>query len=194
MGVILLFSFAPPLGFAVLISGPVVALVASFFPRFSEWLFWQPMSVWLSSDGVAWLKPGAGQPEKYLFAELRAYRFRVGKSVTDILLWPVASDEDKIRCRYSVEFASFQQAFIQAIKAYNQLNPSAQVTVVEEPMVRFFKSPASTNVLFGLLMVLALWVGWGVARGRHPAVYIVPTLLLLLPYLLIWANFYYQRR
>jgi hypothetical protein len=193
IGVIALLSLAPGLGFAVLISFPVAALVASFFPKLSERLFWQPMQAWLAPDGVAWRAPEASQPVSYPFVELRAYRFRVGKGVTDLLLWPISGEKVTVRCRYTVELAAFQQAFTQAVNTHNRACAGEPVAQEEEPLVTFFKSPAATKVLLGLLAVLAIGVGCGVARGLPPAAYLVPALLLL-PYLLIWAYFYYQRQ
>lgn len=59
-------------------------------------------------------------------------------------------------------------------------------------LTQFFTSPLSTKVLWLLLALGAAAVAWGI-RHDAPGPAYLPLLFIGLPYLALWANFYYER-
>ena len=182
-------ALAPPAAFWWLVALPLVVL--GLLP-FWDQLFRQPAWVRVAADGVAWANPADGPPVRYPFAELRAYRFESSKLDNKLLLYLHDGERASMSGRLHQDFLAMQKAFEQAIKQYNQANPAARVVPEPEALEQFFAAPVATQVLWGLLVAGAVGVGWGSSHGAPGAAYL-PVLLVLLPYLVVWANFYHQR-
>lgn len=175
--------------FWLIIAIPVLVLAQAVF---YNKLFRQPAWVQVAPDGVAWANPASSPPVHYQFAELRAYRFEWTKNDIRLLLYPREGVKVAFSGRLHQEFWAMEEAFKQAVRHYNQANPGAEAVQEPDALTKFFTSPRATQVLWGLLALGVLGVGWGISRDA-PGVAYLPLLLVELPYLLVWANFYYER-
>jgi hypothetical protein len=93
---------------------------------------------------------------------------------------------------FDESFAALWKALDQAVRRYNQTHAGAAITREKDSLEKFFVRRASTKVLLGLLVLSAAWVARCLNQGASGLAYL--PLLLVLPYLAIWANFYYERR
>lgn len=153
----------------------------------------QPARVLVTADGLAWANPADSEPARCPFAELRAYRFDWSRIDDILFLYPREGKKIALRGRSYPEFGTMRLAFEQAVRQYNQANPNAAVVREPDGLTRFFTSALATRVLWGMLVLATAWLGWGIIHGWPGPAYL-PLLLLGLPYLLVWANFYYERR
>lgn len=176
------------LGWLLTIYYLVIFVPLVFYSR----LLRQPAWVQLTADGIAWANPADDPPVHYQFAELRAYRFDWSKNDSTLKLYPKEGEKVTISGRLHQEFWTMEEAFKQAVKQYNQAHPSAEVVQEPTALTQFFTSSLSTKVLWWLLAFGIAGLSWGL--GHHaPAAAYLPLLLIGLPYLLVWANFYYER-
>lgn len=172
---------------------PVYCLAVIIPTVFYNWLLRQPAWVLVAADGIAWANPADSEPVRCSFAELRAYRFDMGKNAEILTLYLRNGSKTTLSGRLHQEFQMMVQAFRREIHQYNAANPDAAVAWEPSGLTKFFTSPLATRVLWGLLALAAAWLGWGLAHD-WPGIAYLPLLLLGLPYLVVWANFYYERR
>lgn len=170
-----------------------VYYVAVFVPAvFYNKLLRQPAWVMITDDGIVWANPADSSPIGYQFAEMRAFRSDWGKDSITLSIYPKKGEKVTVSGGLHKEFWTMEEAFERAIKRYNQANPGAEVVREPSALTKFFTSSLSTKVLWGMLALSVTWVEWGIYRGASGVVYL-PLLLIGLPYLLLWANFYYER-
>jgi len=93
--------------------------------------------------------------------------------------------------RFDDSFVAIWKAFDQAVRRYNRAHPGSEIVREKDGFEKFFGRPASTQVLWGLLVLSAAWVARCLSHGSSGLAYL--PLLLLLAYLAIWAYFYYER-
>jgi len=167
--------------------------LAIFAPLvFYSRLLRQPAWVLVEADGISWANPADSPIIGYQFAALRAYRCEWGKNGITLTLYPREGAKVTLSGRLHKEFWTMEEAFKQTIGRYNQAHPEAPVAQEPSALTKFFTSPLATQVLWGLLALGAAGVGWGL-RHDAPGPAYLPLLLIGLPYLLGWANFYYER-
>ena len=159
---------------------------------FYDRLLRQPAQVLLEADAISWANPADSLFERYQFADLRAYRFSWSKLSITLTLYLRTGERVSISGRLHEEFWTIEEEFKQASKRYNQAHPYAEILSEPSGLTTFFTSPLSTRVLWVLLALGASGVAWGI-RHQAPGLAYLPLLLLGLPYLLVWANFYYER-
>ncbi|NML65003.1 hypothetical protein HHL22_07265 [Hymenobacter sp. RP-2-7] len=180
----------PPLHLGWLL--PVYYL-AVFGPLvFYSALLRQPAWVQVDPDCITWANPADGPVVGYQFADLRAYRFEWTKNDNKLLLYPREGAKIVLSGRFHKEFWTMEEAFKQAIRRYNQAHPGAEIAQEPDALEKYFTSPLATKVLWALLALGAAAVAWGISHDAPGPAYL-PLLLIGLPYLLVWANFYYER-
>jgi len=170
---------------------PLFLLLLALLP-FYDRLLRQPAWVLLEDERISWANPADSVCARYQFADLRAYRFDWSKTAIHLTLYLRTGEQVSISGRLHKEFWTMGEAFKQAIGRYNQAHPEAPVAQEPSALTKFFTSPLSTQVLWGLLALGAAGVSWGL-RHDAPGPAYLPLLLIGLPYLLVWANFYYER-
>ncbi|WP_223650181.1 hypothetical protein [Hymenobacter psoromatis] len=171
---------------------PVYYLVLFVPLIFYSKLVGQPAWVLITADSLAWANLADSPAVGYQFTEMRAYRSDWSKNDIKLTIYPKEGEKATISGRLHKEFWTMEEAFKEAIRRYNQANLGAEVVQEPSALTQFFTSSLSTRVLWGLLALSVSWVGWGIYRGLPSAAYL-PLFLIGLPYLLIWANFYYER-
>ena len=179
-------------GFSVafaLLMGPLVTLLIALL--LYNQLFRQPGWVLILPDGIAWAELVGSSPISWKFGEIRTYRFEFYRNGIKWFLYPQNGQRVILDARFTLEYAAMQQAFDQAVRRYNQTHPGAEIGVEKDSLEKFFEQSSSTKVLLGLLLVSASWITRCLSQEASGLAYL--PLLLLLPYLAIWANFYYQR-
>lgn len=170
----------------------LVYYLALFLPAvFYNKLLRQSAWVLLASDSLAWANPADSPPVGYQFAEIRSYRFDWSKNGIKLTIYPKEGKKAAIHGRLHKEFWMMGEAFKGAINRYNRANPGAEVVQEPSGLTKFFTSSLATRVLWGLLVLSAAWVARCLSHGSGGLAYL--PLLLLLPYLAIWAYFYYER-
>jgi hypothetical protein len=194
----LVAGFAVCIGLVVLGAQPafwwLMAVPLLMLGVLSLWdkLFCQPARVLLEDDSISWANPADSVFERYQFADLRAYRFDWSKIAIHLTLHLRTGEQVSISGRLHKEFWTMEEVFKQAIRRYNQAHPDAEVAWEPSGLTQFFTSPLSTRVLWGLLALGAAGVAWGISHDAPGPAYL-PLLFIGLPYLLVWANFYYER-
>jgi hypothetical protein len=163
-----------------------------FLILFSNRLFRRPGWVQVEVDGLIWNGPNQEAARSIFFAELRAYRFVPSRNGLGLRLCLQSGELVCLNGSFNDGFVALWKALDQAVRRYNQIHPGAEITREKDSLEKFFVRPASTKVLLGLLVLGAAWVVRCLSQGASGPAYL--PLLLLLPYLAIWANFYYERR
>lgn len=155
-------------------------------------LFRRPGWVQVEDNELGWNSPNQEAARRISFAELRAYRFVPSRNGVALRLCLQGGELVRLDGSFSDNFVALWQALDQAVRRYNQAHPGAEIMREKDGLEKFFGRPASTKVLLGLLVLSAAWVVRCLSQGAGGLAYV--PLLLLLPYLAIWANFYYERR
>jgi len=151
-------------------------------------LFRRPGWVRVESDGLGWDSPNQEAPSSISFTELSTYLFLPSRNGVALRLRLQNGELVQLEGSFNDSFVALWKALDQAVRRYNQTHPGAEITREKDSLEKFFVRPASTKVLLGLLVLSAAWVARCLSQGAGGL------LLLLLPYLAIWANFYYERR
>jgi hypothetical protein len=183
-----LLAIGFPVSFAFLM-GPLVTLLTAFL--FYNQLFRQLSWVLVSPDGIAWAHPVSNSFVSWKFEEIRSYRFEFYRNGIKLFLYTQTGQRIVLDAKFSLAYGAMQQDFEQAVRRYNLNHPGVEVVVEKDSLEKFFEQPVSTQVLIGLLLASAAWIIRCLEREASGLAYL--PLLLLLPYLAIWANFYYQR-
>jgi hypothetical protein len=180
------------IGFSVsfaFLMAPMITLLIAFL--FYNQLFRQLSWVLVSPDGIAWAHPVSNSPVSWKFEEIRSYRFEFYRNGIKLFLYTQTGQRIVLDAKFSLEYGAMQQAFEQAVRCHNRAHPGAEVRIEKDSLEKFFEHSISTKVLIGLLSISAAWIIRCLERETSGLAYL--PLLLLLPYLAIWANFYYQR-
>jgi hypothetical protein len=188
-GVLLgLFTLHSKLSVWVLVALPGMLWAAILF-----WtqLFRRPGWVRVEHDGLSWHSPNEAAPRSISFAKLGAYRFLTSRIGMSLRLCLRSGELVRFESSFSDDFAALWRALDQAVRRHNQTHPDAEIAREKDSLEKFFGRPASTKVLLGLLALSAVWVVRCLSHGADGLAYLA--LLLLLPYLIVWANFYYDR-
>ena len=159
---------------------------------FMNQLFRRPGWVQVNDTGLEWDSPNEAAPRSVTFAELATYRFVPSRNGVGLRLRLRNGELVHFGGHFDDSFAAFWKALDQAVRRYNQAHPGAEIKREKDGFEKFFEHPASTRVLWGLLVLSAAWVARCLSCGAGGLAYL--PLLLLLPYLAIWANYYYERR
>lgn len=154
-------------------------------------LFRQPGWALVEPDALAWANSATGSARRVLLAEVHAYRFAVSRNGIALRLCLRSGELVRFEGRLDSEFVALWHAVDQAVQRYNQANLGAEIGREKEALEKFFTRRISTIILLGLGALSAAWVLWCLSRAA-PAVVYLP-LGLLLPYLAVWANYYYAR-
>lgn len=185
LGLVALHS--PPSFWAIIVLPLGLLAAAVGFDK----LFRQPGWALVEPDGITWANPATGPTHRVLFAELRAYRFAVSRNGVALRLCLRSGDLLRFEGRLDKEFVALWEVVDQAVRRYNQDNPSEEISREKDGLEKFFTRRISTTVLLGLLALGMAWV-LGCFSRAAPAVAYLPVGLLL-PYLAVWANYYYAR-
>jgi len=155
-------------------------------------LFRRPGWVRVESDGLGWDSPNQEEPRIISFTELNTYLFLPSRNGVALRLGLQNGELVRLEGSFNDSFVALWKALDQAVRRYNQTHPGAEITREKDSLEKFFVRPAATKVLLGLLGLSAAWVARCLSQEASGLAYL--PLLLLLPYLAIWANFYYERR
>ncbi|RZL12036.1 MAG: hypothetical protein EOO62_11870 [Hymenobacter sp.] len=184
-----LFTLYTQLSFGAIMGLPLGLLVV--LVGFDK-LFRQPGWALVEPVAIAWANPATDSTHRVLFTELQAYRFAISRNGIALRLCLRSGELMRFEGRLDIEFMALWQAVDQAVRRYNQANPGAEIGREKEALEKFFTRRIATSVLFALLALSAAWVLRCLSRDA-PVVAYLP-LGLLLPYLALWANYYYARR
>ena len=185
LGLLVLHSRLASWVFVALI--PLLGVALLFYTL----LFRRPGWVMVTDDMLSWNSPNETAPRLSSFVELSAYRFVPSRNGVALRLCLGTGELVRLDGRFDDSFVALWKALDQAVRRYNQAHPGAEIAREKDSLEKFFGRPASTQVLWGLLVLSAAWVARCLSHGAGGLAYL--PLLLLLPYLTIWANFYYER-
>jgi hypothetical protein len=154
-------------------------------------LFRRPGWVQVDIDGLIWNGPNQEAARSIFFAEMRAYRFVPSRTGLALRLCLQCGELVRLDGSFNDSFVALWKALDQAVRCYNQTHPGAEIVREKDGVEKFFERPTSTKVLLGLLLLSVAWIIRCLSQAASGLAYL--PLLLMLPYLAIWAHYYYQR-
>ncbi|WP_460582087.1 hypothetical protein [Hymenobacter arcticus] len=153
--------------------------------RFRDKLVGEDGRVRIDADGLELTNQKTGVQITLLFKQLHSYRILPAKGSMGLLLRTKNEEKLSFSASYTTEFADMIKAFEQALRQYNQ-------TENMTPILRekgFFERVISTKVLLSLFALATVLIAWGFSAAVSPIKYVLPVVLVVLPYLSVWAMF-----
>jgi hypothetical protein len=154
------------------------------FLSYRDKLIGESGRVRIEADRLDLINEQTGEQATWPFQQLQSYRILLAKGSMGLQLQTKSGEKFRIAASYTAELVAMIKAFEQALREYNL---SEETTILRKK--EFFERPVSTKVLLGLFAVASALILWGVLNNITPFNYVVPIILVLLPYLSLWAMF-----